>query len=130
MILGDEALAGEATDEAMTKAFERWNRISSLENPAGWVYRVALNWAKRQMRRRSYDLTPLAVPTRTGEPPTPDPSLWKVLDGLSTDHRTVVVLRYAEDWSVDQIAEALNVPAGTVKSRLHRALNQLREELE
>lgn len=82
------------------------------------------------MRRRSYDLTPLAVPTRTGEPPTPDPSLWKVLDGLSTDHRTVVVLRYAEDWSVDQIAEALNVPAGTVKSRLHRALNQLREELE
>lgn len=130
MILGDAELAGEATDEAMTRAFERWNRISTLENPAGWVYRVGLNWAKRQMRRRSYDVTPLAAPTRTGELPTPDLSLWRALDGLSTDHRTVVVLRYAEDWSVNQIAEALEVAAGTVKSRLHRALKHLREELE
>lgn len=130
VILGDPELAGEATDEAMTKAYERWNRISRSENPAGWVYRVGLNWAKRQMRRRSYQVTPLAEPTGTGEPPTPDPSLWKALDGLSTDHRTVVVLRYSEDWSVTQIADALDIPAGTVKSRLHRALKHLREELE
>lgn len=130
VILGDVELAGKATDEAMTKAYERWNRISRSENPVGWVYRVGLNWAKRQMRRRSYDITPLALPTETGEPPTPDPGLWKALDGLSTDHRTVVILRYSEDWSVDQIANALDVPAGTVKSRLHRALEHLREELE
>lgn len=130
VIIGDHDLAGEATDEAMTRAYERWNRISRFENPAGWVYRVGLNWAKRQMRRRSYDVTPLAVSTRIGEPPIPDPSLWKALDRLSTDHRTVVVLRYSEDWSVAQIADALDIPAGTVKSRLHRALNQLREELE
>lgn len=130
VILGDSELAGDATDEAMTKACERWNRISRFENPAGWVYRVGLNWAKRQIRRSSYDVTPLAEPTRTGEPAIPDPSLWKALDRLSTDHRTVVVLRYSEDWSVAQIADALGIPAGTVKSRLHRALKQLREELE
>ena len=130
VIIGDHDLAREATDVAMTKAYERWNRLSRSENPAGWVYRVGLNWAKRQMRRRSYDITPLAAPTRTGEPAIPDPSLWKALDGLSSDHRTVVVLRYSEDWSVAQIAEALDIPPGTVKSRLHRALKQLREELE
>lgn len=130
MILGDHDLAREATDEAMTRAYERWNRISGSENPAGWVYRVGLNWAKRQLRRRSYDVTPLTVRTRIGEPPIPDPSLWEALDRLSTDHRTVVVLRYSEDWSVSQIAGALDIPAGTVKSRLHRALKQLREELE
>ena len=130
VILGNAELAGEATDEAMTKAYERWTRISRSENPAGWVYRVGLNWARRQMRRLSYDITSPAAPNGTGEPPTPEPGLWRALDRLSTDHRTVVVLRYAEDWSVTQIARALDVPAGTVKSRLHRALNQLREELE
>lgn len=129
VILGDADLAGEATDEAMTRAYVRWNRVSRFENPAGWVYRVGLNWAKRQIRRRSYDIPPLALPTTTGEPATPDPGLWKALDRLSTDHRTVVVLRYSEDWSVAQIADALDIPTGTVKSRLNRALNQLREEL-
>lgn len=130
VILGSAELAGEATDEAMARAFERWTRISRMENPAGWVYRVGLNWAKRQMRRRSYDVPPGARPIATEDLPIPDPQLWDALDRLTTDHRTVLVLRYAEDWSVNQIADALNVATGTVKSRLHRALNELREELE
>lgn len=130
VILGDAELAGEATDEAMTKAFERWGRLSRSENPAGWVYRVGLNWAKRQTRRRSYDVSRAGWPVATEDLPTPDPHLWQAVDRLSTDHRTVVVLRYAEDWSVNQIADALNIATGTVKSRLHRALNELREELE
>lgn len=130
VILGNAELAGEATDEAMTRAFERWNRLSRMANPAGWVYRVGLNWAKRQMRRRSYDFPPGARLIATEDMPTPDPQLWDALDRLTTDHKTVLVLRYAEDWSVKQIADALNVATGTVKSRLHRAMNELREELE
>ncbi len=130
VILGNAELAGEATDEAMTKAFERWGRLSRSENPAGWVYRVGLNWAKRQMRRRFHDVSPAVWPVSFEDLPTPDPQLWAALGRLSTERRTVVVLRYAEDWSVNQIADALNLPTGTVKSRLHRALNELREELE
>jgi RNA polymerase sigma-70 factor (ECF subfamily) len=128
-ILGDVELAGEATDEAMARAFERWSRVSLFDNPAGWVYRVGLNWAKRQMRRRSYDIGAHAKLGISDELSPPDPHLWKALSGLSTDHRTVVILRFAEDWSESQIADALGVPVGTVKSRLHRALKHLREEL-
>lgn len=130
VILGDVELAGEATDEAMTRAYERWSRVSSLDNPAGWVYRVGLNWAKRQLRRRAYDGSALMAPHSAEQPPPPDPRLWKALNGLSTDHRTVIVLRFGEDWSESQIAAALDIPVGTVKSRLHRALNHLREELQ
>jgi RNA polymerase sigma-70 factor (ECF subfamily) len=48
---------------------------------------------------------------------------------LSTSQRAVVVLRFHLDWSLEQIAAALGVPVGTVKSRLHRALSSLRETL-
>ena len=49
---------------------------------------------------------------------------------LSVDHRAVLVLRYYLDLSLEAIAEALDVPIGTVNSRLHRALGRMREALE
>ncbi len=130
VILGDSDLASEATDEAMTRAYERWHRVSRIENPSGWTYRVALNWAKRQMRRRGYGKALPKVVAYDREPSAPDIRLWEALDGLSTDHRAVVILRYAEDWSEKQISSALRIPVGTVKSRLHRALHHLRKELQ
>ena len=49
---------------------------------------------------------------------------------LSPDHRIVIVLRYYLDLTVDQIADRVGVPSGTVKSRLHHAVSELRTELE
>jgi DNA-directed RNA polymerase specialized sigma24 family protein len=43
--LGDHHLAAEAVDEAFVRAAERWSEVSRMERPAGWVYRVAVNWA-------------------------------------------------------------------------------------
>lgn len=54
-----------------------------------------------------------------------DPSLARALAQLDFDQRTVVVLRFHLDWSTDQIATALEIPPGTVKSRLHRGLRRL-----
>lgn len=54
-----------------------------------------------------------------------DPAIATALDLLPIDQRTVIVARFHLDWAVDQIAEALGVPAGTVKSRLHRGLRRL-----
>jgi RNA polymerase sigma-70 factor (ECF subfamily) len=64
------------------------------------------------------------------DPPVGDPALERALTHLSLDHRSVVVLRYYADWSIEQIGEALDVPQGTVKSRLHRAVEQLNNELK
>ena len=49
--LGDLDLAQEATDEAMVRAYVRWEKIRAYDNPGGWVYRVGLNWARSARRR-------------------------------------------------------------------------------
>ena len=67
-----------------------------------------------------------AAPPETGT----DADLDRALDALDVDHRIVVLLRYWQDRTVDDIAERVGIPAGTVKSRLHHALRTLRASLE
>lgn len=129
LTLGDADLAAEAVDEAMVRAYQHWRRLSRYDNPGGWVYRVGLNWAISRTRRSRRP----AVPDSRGhvdQPQLPDPHLAAAVAALPTRQRAVVVLRFERDWSLDQIADALGVPAGTVKSRLHRALATLRSTLE
>jgi RNA polymerase sigma factor (sigma-70 family) len=59
----------------------------------------------------------------------PDADLQNALAHLDVSHRAVVVLRYLMDWSVEDVAATLNIPEGTVKSRLKRALEKLRTEM-
>lgn len=126
--LNDDQLAADATNEAMTRAFQKWSKISAYENPAGWAYRVGLNWSLswRQRRRRERD-QPMATAGGGSVDAEPrDDSLDAALSKLSVEHRAVVVCRIHLDWSVEQTAEALDIAPGTVKSRLARALDQLR----
>ena len=126
LTLGDTGLGVEATDEAMTRAYQRWSQVSAYDNPAGWVYRVGLNWARSFLRRRRRTTSsPYIDDTPVEDPQPSDPALASALAALDPKHRSVVVLRYLLDWSVDQTAEALDIAPGTVKSRLHRALAQL-----
>lgn len=127
LTLGDPDFASEATDEAMARAFARWSTVATHPNREGWVYRTALNWARSGFRRRRRDITyaPLIARSESREAPTTDPELRRALGELSVPHRSVVVLRYLLDWDIATTAEALDIAPGTVKSRLHRALNQL-----
>lgn len=129
LTIGDSDLAAEAVDEAMVRAYQRWRRVCVYDNPAGWVYRVALNWAISRKRRRRP--TPPLVPGAAfaAPPATPDAALTHAIASLPHNQRAVVVLRFHLDWSTEQIAHALKVPAGTVKSRLHRGLATLRNTL-
>jgi RNA polymerase sigma-70 factor (ECF subfamily) len=60
--------------------------------------------------------------------PTPRAELAAALAALSEEQREVVLLRFLDEMTLDEIAEALNVPTGTIKSRLHRALEILRND--
>lgn len=125
MTLGDSGLAAEAVDEAMTRAVQRWSKVSSYSKPEAWVYRVAYNWATSRFRRlkRDRDYAPrIARPDATTDPEF-DPSIEDALATLSDDHRSVLVLRYFYDWDVQATAEALEISPGTVKSRTSRALD-------
>ena len=128
LALGNADLAREATDEGLVRAYQHWRKISAYDNPAGWVYRVALNWARSRLRKTKRevitdDIRDVAASWST------EPGLLQAIQHLPLEFRSVVVLRYLLQWSTAEVAEALEVPTGTVKSRLARALEQLRVNL-
>lgn len=132
LALGDDELGRDAAAEGFTRALQRWRKVGRYDNPAGWVYRAGLNWARsrrRKTRREIGGWDPELGADGSDEPlgaaVEPDLALRAALRDLSHDHRDVVIARYVLDWSEADIAAALHVPPGTVKSRLHRALDHL-----
>lgn len=130
--LDDVDLGVEATDEAMARAYERWSEVAAMRNKAGWVYRVAVNVGRNRLRRKLLERRKPVPPDRDRPDleGVADPAIARALAQLTLDQREVVVLRYHLDWAIDEIAEAIDIPAGTVKSRLHRALQRLETMLE
>jgi len=135
-LLGDACEAEDATQEAMTRA---WQARRSLREPASfdaWMDRIVVNACRDRLRRRRR-LREVAFP-EGGELQGRDgfaallarDSIGRALLCLTVDQRTVIILRYWRDLSLEQIAERLEWPLGTVKSRLHHAHAALRERLE
>lgn len=138
--LDDHHVGREAIDEAMARACVRWRTIGGYDRPAGWVYRVALNWARSRWRkvRREHrlevvteDESPpgLAIEPEPEPEPPGGPAL-AALGRLPLDQRAVVVCRVLLDLDTAQTAAALRIPEGTAKSRLSRGLAALRREME
>ena len=129
---------GEAEDAVQEASLAAWRRQGSLRDPARfdvWFDRILVNQCRDQLRRRkrSVQLAPppvgfeaVAEPLETGT----DAELDQALAALDADHRVVVVMRYWQDRTVEDIADRLGIPPGTVKSRLHNALKRLRSNLE
>ena len=131
--LGSVELAEEAVDEAMTRAFQRWAKVGRLDSPAGWVYRVAVNWARGRLRKRNRERLEedwIEIGGEAGQSTAVDVDLYRALAALSPDGRSAVVLRYYLGWSTAETAAALGIKEGTLKSRLSRACEQLRVDME
>jgi len=129
LVLGETDVALDATEEAMTRAAERWPVVGRYDNPAGWVYRVALNWARTHLRRLTRERGALVFEPGY-EQRLPDPELIDAVLTLPTGYRAVIVARFFLDWSVEETALVLQIPEGTVKTRTHRALKRLRKVIE
>ncbi len=129
LALDSADLGRDAAAEALTRAWERWSTVADYDNPAGWVYRVGLNWGRSRLRRRRREVTSALLPDAAVTDRHRDDQLARALTTLSADHRAVVVAKFYLDWADADTADALGVPVGTVKSRLHRALAHLHDEL-
>ena len=130
LALDNRELGRDAAAEGLTRAFSRWSKVSTYDNPAGWVYRVGLNWGRSRLRRRRREVTTAVFPERGHLDDPVDPTIAAALRSLTPEHRAVVVGRLYLDWSEATVATALDIPAGTVKSRLSRALDALEHRLD
>lgn len=143
--------ARDITQEAFVKAFEN---ISSFRQQSGfltWVYRIAVNLAlshRRKEHRRGVSLDPVgregqaeALMEHAARQAQRDSAgsleagerqraLARALHELDEDQRAVVVLRDIEGLDYQEIGEVLGIPPGTVRSRLHRARNALRQAID
>ncbi len=133
LVAGDSERAADAVQEAFVKAHLRWRRVSRYDDPIGWVRRVAINKLRddhRRDRRKRRAIERLAGEREEAmDGPAPD-RLDELLAALPTQQRAAVGLFYVERASVAEIADALGVAEGTVKSNLHDARRKLRTALE
>jgi RNA polymerase sigma-70 factor (ECF subfamily) len=149
-LLGDR---DEALDLSQEVFFRVFRTIASFRGQSAlktWIYRIAINQARNRQRwwRRRHKADQVSLDQHVaahgdlrqpGEHTSPDRAyarkelaekLWTALDRLPFDQRTVIVLREIDGLSYDDIAFSLGVAVGTVKSRLTRARQTLRQQLE
>jgi RNA polymerase sigma-70 factor (ECF subfamily) len=136
LILRDPDEAEDATHDAFVQAFRRRGSLRDLDHFEAWFGRIVVNICRDRLRRRrrraEVDLSLDIRDDRAdvAEPITQRMALESAFVRLSPDHRIAIVLRYYLDLTVDQVAERLGVPSGTVKSRLHHAVTELRAVLD
>lgn len=125
-ITGDRSTAEDVAAEAFTRAYLHWARLADDSRRVGWVVRVGANLAIDAVRRGP-------PPARSADPASSNDdgvvlrlALVAALRRLSKRERETITLRYLADLSEAEVAAALGVSAGSVKTYVHRALAHLR----
>lgn len=140
-ILGSPTAGEEVGQEVFVCA---WQGLGTLEDPerfGAWIRGIARNRARDSLRTRLHRREVAGDVLTELADPAPDPgerlddeqreaTLWSALEGLDDDHREVLVLYYREGRSVSQVAEALELTEPTVRKRLSRARERLRDDVE
>lgn len=132
LLCGDWHAAEDLTQIALTKTLLAWRRISRQENAHAYAHRILVNAYLGQRRTRKSGEIPVgSVPEQADQQGTTELRVVMInaLAALPPQARAVVVLRYWEDLSIDQVSEILHCSAGNVKSQSARALKRLREVL-
>jgi len=115
----------EATADALMFAWEHWANMQSMQNPAGYLYRVGQSSARRYRRK-----TPLFPPVSSFELPDVEPGLPAALASLTPAQRTAVVLVEVLEWSEREAAHLLGLDRSTIRRHRDRGLAKLRAALE
>jgi RNA polymerase sigma-70 factor (sigma-E family) len=129
---GDWHLAEDLTQETLARIHGSWRKISRVENPAAYAQTVLTRVFITRQRRRSSSEQPVADPPERAAQaadPTLRLTLLDELAKLPPRDRAVLVLRYWEDLSVEEVARVLEVSPGSVRIQAMRALGRLRAAL-
>ncbi len=135
LVVHDGAAAEDIAQEAMLSAIRTLDRFDRRRPFGPWLHRIVVNRAIDWARARELQAAvgepalELAAPGRSDEASLTQP-LVAALGELSPEHRAVIVLRHLLEYSPREIARMLDLPRGTVNSRLRRGLNALADRLE
>jgi len=132
--------AEDAFQETFLRAVRAGSTYDSSRKFRPWLYAIGLNIVRDTARRRQKNQDPKPASAdeleRIAQPSGPESAAGNIeaaqlvnraLDRLSEEHRIVIVLRFFHSLSESEIAEAAGIPRGTVKSRLHNAINRMRK---
>jgi RNA polymerase sigma factor (sigma-70 family) len=134
-IVADAAVAEELAQEALIRAFQRWDRVSAMRSPLGWTVHVGTNLARSVLRRRMVRWRAHRLLAAEGREeireidPAVRVTVVAALSQLTVPQREVVVLRYFLGLTTVEIGEVLGLEANAVRQRTHRALHALRRHL-
>ena len=131
--LHDRSLAEEVAQDVFLQLHRSLGGLESPEHVTHWLRKVAAHRSIDAARRRRpqvslEDAPELSVPASPGDPVLSG-KLRRMVASLPEKARMVVVLRFQEEMGPDEIARAMGIPVGTVKSQLQRALGMLREKI-
>jgi RNA polymerase sigma-70 factor (ECF subfamily) len=136
-ILTDATEAQDAVQEAMERAWNAWPKLRNRDSAKSWFWRILTNVCRTRLatRKRS-PIRAIGEDLEIADPADPfresllRDSIGRAMTNLTPDQRIVIVLRFWGQLSVPEIAERLDIPEGTAKSRQHYALETLRRALE
>ena len=131
---GDREVAADCVQDAFTRAYVRWSRVSRLDDPVGWIRHVAVNRMRDHFRRTARGRRAVARLEGRAQavagPPREPSELAAMLATLPEQQRIAAALFYVEDLSVAEVAHAMQLSDGAVKYHLHAARQSLRDTLE
>jgi RNA polymerase sigma-70 factor (ECF subfamily) len=129
LVVRDAAAAEDIAQEGFLAAIRALDRFDRRRPFGPWLHRIVVNrrmdWARARSLRPEAEAVDVPAPQR----PERDDELLAELGRLSPEHRAVIVLRYLLEYTPGEIAELLELPRGTVNSRLRRGLDALKERL-
>ncbi|MFC4783935.1 SigE family RNA polymerase sigma factor [Nocardioides sp. MAHUQ-72] len=130
LLAGNHADAEDIAQQTLMKAYRSWSRVQASDSPTAYLRRMLTNTYLSFRRPRGRRLELLTAPPEELHAPAGGPEdrmvLWPHVRSLPPRQRAVIVLRYYEDLSEQEIADALGCSRGNVKSTAHHALKSLR----
>ena len=130
LVVHDAAAAEDIAQEAFLAAVRNLDRFDRRRPFGPWLHRIVVNraidWSRRRRLRGEVELHD--APVEQGEADVGSDTV-TAMQRLSPEHRAVIVLRYLLGYTPGQIARLLDLPRGTVNSRLRRGLDELKEQL-
>jgi RNA polymerase sigma-70 factor (ECF subfamily) len=139
LLLGDPDEAEDIAQETFLRAYKALDGFDTERPLRPWLLRIASNLAHNRHRSlgryiaaltRFAQQDPEGIKSTTIEPEGESQALWQAVKKMKQPFQEVIYLRYFLDMPENEMAETLDIPAGTVKSRLHRALSKLRGIIE